>query len=205
MDWKDQIQILETDTLLLEPLEEKHIPELVTIATGHPEIWTHYVYDGSSKARIEEILKKYLQFKKEGIWLTFTIRNKKTGKILGSTSLIEMDQKNRNLEIGATWYEPKYWGTSVNPEAKLALLSYCFEILKTVRVCIKTDEKNIRSQKAIEKIGAQYEGTLRNEMIRDNGVIRNSKYYSFIDEEWPQTREQLKQLIVQKQNTSPEK
>jgi len=73
----------------------------------------------------------------------------------------------------------------------LLLLTYCFEQLQAVRVQLKTDERNLRSRKAIEKIGGQFEGILRNDMIRDNGTYRNSAYYSLLIQEWPQKKRNL--------------
>lgn len=195
MNWKEKFQHLETENILLEPLEDQHIPVLLKLAEPHPEIWEFYTFDGTKPERLKEMLETFLRYKKEGKWFPFVVILKQTNTIIGSTALIDLDETNRKLEIGATWYSPEFWGTSVNPECKYALLSFCFETLKTVRVYIKTDEKNIRSQKAIEKIGARYEGTFRNDMIRDYGVKRNSKYYSIIDGEWKNTKEHLLTLI----------
>ena len=106
--------------------------------------------------------------------------------------------KHKKLEIGSTWLHPGYWATEINLECKLLLLTYCFEELKAVRVQLKTDENNIRSRKAIEKIGGQFEGVLRNEIIRDNGTKRNSAIYSIIDEEWTAKKERLIELFTKK-------
>lgn len=83
----------------------------------------------------------------------------------------------------------------VNTECKLLLLRFCFEELRTVRVQLKTNEKNMRSRRAIEKIGGRYEGILRNDLIGDNGIPRNSAYFSIIDTEWPEVKRKLEQLL----------
>jgi RimJ/RimL family protein N-acetyltransferase len=88
----------------------------------------------------------------------------------------------------------------VNLECKLLLLEFCFEELNAIRVQLKTDENNIRSQKAIRKIGAQYEGVLRNDWIRDNGTIRNSVYFSIISSEWKEVNIKLLALLNEKLN-----
>jgi RimJ/RimL family protein N-acetyltransferase len=87
--------------------------------------------------------------------------------------------------IGWTWYSPEAWGRSVNPEAKLLLLEHAFETWGAVRVALKTDAKNLHSQAAIRKLGAKYEGTLRNHRIRRDGSLRDSVVFSIIDSEWP--------------------
>lgn len=198
MSWKEHFQSLETASVMLVPLEEKYFSPLIQQAAEHPKIWEFYLYDGADSERYREILETYLRFKNGGEWLPFVILSKKDHQVIGSTALIELDEQNRKLEIGATWLIPEYWGTSVNLECKLALLTFCFETLKTVRVLIKTDQKNIRSQKAIAKIGGKFEGILRKEMIRENGTVRNSVYFSIIDEEWKDAKTHLIHLLKEK-------
>ena len=111
---------------------------------------------------------------------------------------MDIQPKHKKLEIGTTWLHPDYWGTAVNLECKLLLLTYCFESLATVRVHLKTDEKNLRSRKAIEEIGGQFEGILRNDMLRDNNTRRNSAYYSITDVEWPDKKIKLTELYYSK-------
>jgi len=95
------------------------------------------------------------------------------------------------LKIGWTWIVKDYWGTNVNFESKFLLLSYCFEILKTVRVQLKTKDTNMRSRKAIEKIGAKFEGILRKDKIQDDGTTRNAAYFSILDDEWENAKTKL--------------
>ena len=99
--------------------------------------------------------------------------------------------EHRKLEIGWTWYDPAYWRTGYNRECKLLLLTYCFEVLNTVRVQLQTDENNERSRTAILGIGATYEGTMRKERIRANGANRNTAMYSIIDDEWVEVKAKL--------------
>jgi RimJ/RimL family protein N-acetyltransferase len=107
---------------------------------------------------------------------------------------MDIQQQHKKLEIGSTWLHPTYWATVVNLECKLLLLTHCFEVLEASRVQLKTDENNIRSRKAIEKIGGQFEGILRSDMLRDNNTKRNSAYYSIIAEEWPVIKIKLTDL-----------
>ena len=101
---------------------------------------------------------------------------------------MNIEPVHKKLEIGWTWLHPEYWASEINLECKLLLMTFCFEEWNAVRVQLKTDENNIRSRKAIEKIGGQFEGVLRNDMIRDNGTNRNSVYFSILDTEWEMKR-----------------
>ncbi|MDJ1499626.1 GNAT family protein [Xanthocytophaga agilis] len=108
---------------------------------------------------------------------------------------MDIQPKHKKLEIGFTWMHPDYWGSSINTECKFLLLHYCFEHLDIQRVHIKTDETNTRSRKAIEKIGGQFEGIIRNDMVRDNGTKRNSASYSIIDQDWQHIKAHLLQIL----------
>jgi RimJ/RimL family protein N-acetyltransferase len=126
-----------------------------------------------------------------GTQFPFVIYHKSEKRIIGSTRLLELQQNHLKLEIGWTWLHPKYWGTSVNLECKLLLLTFCFENLKITRLQLRTDEKNTRSRKAIEKIGGQFEGIVRHDMIRDNGTNRNSALYSILNDEWKNAKQNI--------------
>lgn len=113
----------------------------------------------------------------------FTILDK-DDNIIGSTRYLDIDPSNRSLEIGWTWLHPDHWNTPTNPACKYLLLSHAFEELNYIRVQLKTDIRNIRSQKAMEKIGATREGVLRANMLLPNGHQRDSVYYSILASEW---------------------
>lgn len=113
------------------------------------------------------------------------------GSVVGTTSYLEIGVKDARLEIGGTAYRPELWATRVNPEAKLLLLRFAFEQLGAGRVQLKTDVRNQRSQRAIARLGARYEGTLRRYQRRDDGSVRDTVLFSIIAEEWPAVREEL--------------
>ncbi|MCI2256387.1 GNAT family N-acetyltransferase [Domibacillus sp. PGB-M46] len=92
---------------------------------------------------------------------------------------------HKSPKVGWTWFHPSVWGTPVNKECKHLLLRYCFHELGIIRIQLKTDHRNIRSQKAIERLGAGKEGILRNHMIRGDGSYRHSVFSSIIASEWP--------------------
>lgn len=123
------------------------------------------------------------------------IYDKQLDQIVGSTSFLSISIPNRNLEIGYTWLTPTVWRTRVNTECKYLLLKHCFETLKTIRVQLKTDRRNVRSQRAIERIGAIKEGTLRNQMIMPDGYLRDSVLYSIIDQEWASVKRKLERML----------
>ncbi len=188
---------LRGETVELIPLTTAHYEELTKLA-GDKRIWEFYAFDGSNPQIFEQVLNSTLKKKETGEQYPFVIKLRHNGKIIGSTRFMEIVPKDRKLEIGGTWLAPQYWATRVNPESKLLLLSYCFEQLHLVRVQLKTDVLNMRSRKAIEKIGAQYEGILRNELIRANGTNRDSAFYSILDREWPDVKQQLIQQVKHK-------
>ncbi len=119
-----------------------------------------------------------------------------SGCVLGSTSYLDVQPVNAALEIGSTTYAPAVWGGPVNPETKLLLLGYAFDVLGAGRVQLKTDIRNTRSQRAIERLGARYEGVLRRHMRRDDGTMRDTVMFSIIAEEWPAVHEALTKRVA---------
>lgn len=119
-----------------------------------------------------------------------------TGKdrVVGSTRYLNIRPEHRSLEIGWTWLGQEWQRTGVNTEAKLLLLAKAFDRCGCVRVEFKTDARNLRSQRALERIGATREGVMRNHMIVQGGFVRDSVYFSIIDREWPRVRERLQTL-----------
>ena len=115
--------------------------------------------------------------------------------IVGSTTYLNADRANRRVEIGATWITPAWQRTGVNTECKLLLMRHAFEALGANRVELKTDSLNMQSRAAIARIGAREEGTLRNHMVRTDGSLRHSTYYSVTVQEWPRVQEHLRRLL----------
>jgi RimJ/RimL family protein N-acetyltransferase len=109
---------------------------------------------------------------------------------------MDIQPHNRTIEIGGTWYAVRFQRTAANTESKYLLLTYAFETLECIRVQFKADLRNERSQKALERIGAVYEGTLRNHMILPDGSIRSSVYFSILDSEWPAVKSHLEDMLA---------
>ena len=118
------------------------------------------------------------------------------GTLVGTSSLLEIDLANESIHLGATLYGRRWWGTAVNPEAKLLLLAHCFEDCGYGRVKIQTDTLNTRSQAAIAKLGAQREGVLRRHIKREDGTFRDSVVFSVLIGEWPAVRAGLSRRLA---------
>lgn len=187
---------LEGNYVKLLPLDQLHLHELKILAS-EPRIWEFYSINCAVPEKFDSVFEKAFRAKENGTEFPFVIIEVKTNKIIGSTRYLDIRADHRKLEIGWTWLHPHYWATVINLECKLLLLEFAFEQLKAVRVQLKTDEKNIRSRKAIEKIGGKFEGVLRNDMIRDNGTLRDSAYFSIIPDDWVEVKQNLVSKISQ--------
>ncbi len=131
-----------------------------------------------------------------GVSLPFAIVEKQSSQAVGSTRFGNIDRTNRRLEIGWTWVARPWQRTPANTEAKYLLLQHAFEHLGAIRVEFKTDSLNERSRRAILRIGAKEEGTLRNHMITQGGRLRPTVYYSVIDSEWPTARAAIEEKLA---------
>lgn len=204
MNWIKYPVTLKGQIVTLFSMTKKHFEPLAQLAADK-RIWEFYAYDASSREKFRKIFDAALAARKKGIQFPFVIYHNRERKIIGSTRFLDIQPEHRKLEIGATWLHPDYWATDVNPECKLLLLTCCFETLRAVRVQLKTDENNLRSRKAIEKIGGQFEGILRHDMLRENGSKRNSAYYSITDEEWRAKKISLLALYNEKRSSMAKK
>ncbi|KUF35016.1 MULTISPECIES: GNAT family N-acetyltransferase [Lysinibacillus] len=187
---------LENDVVKLKPLELNDLPGIIE-AGRYPEIWSHMSTTIKKKEDVNNFVENALITRSGKTEFPFVIVDKKSGDIIGSTRFMDIDDKHQRLEIGNTWLTPAYWRTAINTNCKYLLLQYCFEQLHLKRVQIKTDHENIRSQKAIERIGATKEGILRNHMIRKDGTTRHTVMYSITIEEWSKVKKHLEELLVQ--------
>lgn len=171
----------------LEPLRPPHAPGLLKAGKA-PEIWPWMPARLTDEAAVAKFIADALKAEQAGTDFAFAVVEQSSGRVLGSTRYMDVSKPHRRLEIGWTWYMPEVWGGLVNPEAKYLLLRHAFEEWGALRVQLKTDARNLRSQAAIRKLGAQYEGTLRNHMVRPDGTVRDSAMFSLIDTEWPAVR-----------------
>ena len=187
--------ILENDIVLLRPVELTDI-ESIAEAGRDERIWEHRQVSLTTKKAVEQYVKNAIAERNLKVSYMFVIIDKKTNKIVGCTSFLDISLEHKRLEIGNTWINPSVWRTPINTNCKFLLLTYCFEQLKLNRVQLKTGHQNIRSQKAIERIGAVKEGVFRNHMIRRDGSIRHTVMYSITNEEWLNVKEQFLQHLL---------
>lgn len=174
----------------LEPLTVAHESE-IAMASDDPRIWVHTSFARTAKDYVSAALIAM----EMGEQVPFVVRRLSDGNVVGMSRLFEIDTHHLRCEIGYTWYIPDEWGTRVNPEAKLLLLTHCFETWGARRVQFKTDHENLRSQAAIAKLGAAKEGVLRAHMIRRDGTQRHSAIYSITHEEWPKVKAGLEKRL----------
>ena len=179
----------------LEPLSEAHVEGLAKIGVGQP-FWDFMVYGemasvGDMRNWVKDIMARGVR----GTDLPFAVVHLESGRVAGATRYLNIMPNDRWLEVGGTWYGPEFQRTVVNTECKYLLLGHAFEKLGCVRVQIKTDSRNERSQKAIERLGAKKEGILRNHMILLDGYIRDSVFYSVLDSEWPVVKKKLEEMM----------
>lgn len=179
----------------LEPLAHAHIPDLA-IAGADASIWQYMPYPPATtelamRGWVEEILSRQAR----GTDLVFAVIHLASGRAIGSTRYMDIQPRNRGLEIGGTWYAVAHQRTAVNTECKYLLLRHAFEVYDCIRVQIKTDLRNQRSQRAIERLGAAREGVLRHQVIMPDGYFRSSVYYSILAEEWAGVKAKLEEKL----------
>jgi RimJ/RimL family protein N-acetyltransferase len=176
----------------LEPLTTHHAADLLE-AGRDPSIWTYLsrpaFHDLSDTQRwIAEVLTEVAS----GRQIAFATIDLRLGRAVGSTRYLDIRLADRGIEIGSTWIGTAAQRTAINTECKYLLLEHAFETLGALRVQLKTDARNIRSQNAIARIGATREGVLRSHMIVRDGHVRDSVYFSVVDSEWPAVKASLR-------------
>jgi RimJ/RimL family protein N-acetyltransferase len=182
--------ILEGDYVRLEPLSHDHADDLREATQDGKlfELW--YTPVPSPEGMTAEIDRR-LGLYDAGTMMPFATIDTATGKAIGMTTFMNIKLENFKVEIGSTWMAQSYQGTAVNPEAKLLMLSYAFDVVNCNAVELRTHEKNAQSRAAISKLGASLDGMLRNDMVMPNGTLRNTAVYSITKDEWPAVHDRL--------------
>ncbi|HET7484009.1 MAG TPA: GNAT family protein [Solirubrobacterales bacterium] len=184
---------LEGSIVRLEPLREEHTEELWEVAQA-PEIWA-WLANLNQRERFDIWMRLTLEAAQAGSEGPFTTRDARTGRAIGSSRYLNVRPNDRVVEVGWTWLHPSAWRSGANVEAKLLMMRHAFETLECVRVEFKTDARNERSRAALAALPAKFEGILRNHMIVPDVGQRDSAYYSVIDSEWPEVRENLERRL----------
>ena len=185
---------LEGRYVRLEPLTMAHHASLCEVAF-EPEMWRWMLSDAATPGDVAQFISGALAEQSQGVSLPFATIDVAAGRAIGSTRYLNISAPNRRLEIGSTWVSANWRRTAANTEAKLLMLRHAFETLGALRVEFKTDELNTRSRTAILRIGAQFEGIFRKHMVMPNGRIRNTAYYSIVDDDWPGVKASLERML----------
>ncbi|WP_421804676.1 GNAT family N-acetyltransferase [Flagellimonas sp.] len=180
--WLRPIQ-LEGESVKLVPLQKSQKVDLV-FAASDGKLWELWYTTVPSPKTMDSYLDTALAQQAEGNALPFAIINKKTNSIVGSTRYLNVDAKNKRLEIGATWYAKKVQRTGINTECKYLLLKYAFENLNCIAVEFRTHFHNHPSRNAILRLGAKQDGILRNHRVDEHGNMRDTVVYSILNTEW---------------------
>ena len=187
-----QPTVLEGNHVRLEPLALTHVPDLYAAGGGDEEVWRwNPRMLPQTEEQMHDLVLDALAHQSAGDYTCFAVVQRESGRAVGSTSFMNVPQYDHSIEIGYTWYARSVWRTAVNTESKLLLLTHAFEELGFDRVMLKTDHLNVRSQQAIARLGATYEGTLRHQVIRRDGTWRDTVYFSILAEEWPDAKRAL--------------
>ena len=193
--------VLEGTFVRLEPMTLEHHTGLCEIGLD-PEIWRFTTVMIRTAEEMRGYMESALALQRENATLPFVTIERSSGRIIGSTRFGNYDPANRRIEIGWTWIARPWQRTAINTEAKYLMLSHAFEKLHCVRVELKTDVLNAPSRKAMLRIGAKEEGVLRKHTLMWSGRYRDSIYYSILDEEWPDVKQQLENMLVRRPETA---
>lgn len=169
--------------------------DLIAEVAFDERIWPFLSTTIQTRQDVETYVETAIANMTSGAEYTFIIIDQVTGSIVGSTRFMDISRQHNRLEIGSTWITPNYWRTAINTNCKYLLLEYCFETLDMKRVQIKTDNENERSKQAIARIGAKFEGILRQHMTRKDGTIRDTAMFSVVHTEWQETKVHLQKLL----------
>lgn len=181
---------LESEKVLLRPLQHLDIASFSTL-TKDASLWKYFTMLLNHPDELLRWVEMALKEREEGKRIPFTIIEKATGAICGSTSLGSISYFDKRIEIGWSWLGRQYQGTGINFHAKFCLLSFVFDLLSFERVEIKTDNLNERAKQGLRKIGATEEGVLRSHMQMPMNRRRDSVYFSILKDEWPGIRKSV--------------
>lgn len=189
---------LQGSYIYLETLTAQHIPAIKTLAKDE-RLWQYtktLLVDDTFDQQFEKYISAALDDRNTGGQHSFVIRDVLTAQIIGMTRYYRVEPAHKRLSVGYTWYKPEVWGGVQNKECKFLLLRYAFETLKYQRVEFEVAHQNIRSQKAVRKIGGVQEAVLRKHGLHADGTVRDTVVFSIIDDEWAGVKEKLLAMVA---------
>lgn len=190
MAWTESDFVLEGDVVRLEPLSIDHVDALCEVGLD-PELWRWTIAIVRTPADMRRYVERAIAERGRGTAYPFATVERSSGRVVGTTRFCAIEPAHRRLEIGYTFVAPAWQRTAVNTEAKLLMLRHAFETLGMHRVELKTDVLNRKSRDAMLRMGATEEGVLREHAIAEDGRIRDTIYYSVLEDEWPAVRDRL--------------
>lgn len=186
---------LEGSLVRLEPVRRDHAHLFWEIAQNDLDhIFRWIPYSMKTPQDFERLIDKAFEEQERGESVVFATMERKSGRTIGSTRFMNIDRMNRRVEIGSTWIAPAWQRTGANTEAKYLMLGHAFEVWNCMRVELKTDALNQKSRNAILRIGAKEEGTLRRHLITWSGRVRDTVYFSILDDEWEDVKTRLEAM-----------
>ncbi|MCH9757064.1 MAG: GNAT family N-acetyltransferase [Gammaproteobacteria bacterium] len=191
--WLEAFQ-LDGKSCALIPLDTTHLNDLISAASDD-ELWKIRYAQVPSPESMEAEINRRLALKTKGLMLPFTVIDARTNKMVGMTCYTQVDEDNKRLGIGWTWYAKQAQRTAINTECKYLLLKHAFENLGCIAVEFKVDTFNIKSQNAVLRIGAKLDGTIRNHSKLNDGHVRDMHSYSILPNEWPNVKAHLEWLM----------
>ncbi len=193
--------LLAGDIVELRPMQLGHVDGLIAAASSG-ELWNLRYTNVPKPSTMRDMVEHALQQRECGSEFPFVVHLKSTGEVVGTTRYYYIEPNNRNMSIGFTWYAEKFHRSGVNTESKYLLLNHAFDVMNCISVQWHTDHRNKRSQAAIKRLGATFEGVLRNHKIMPDGVIRHTHCFSMLDTEWPESKDYLQSRLLHYKNNN---
>ncbi|TDP01504.1 GNAT family N-acetyltransferase [Flavobacterium sp. 245] len=189
--------ILEDDFVLLRPLQESDVENLLDISINEPETWKYSLVGADGEENLINYMQQAVKARENEKEFPFIVFDKKSQKYAGSTRFYDINLEFKTLQLGYTWYGSAFRGTGLNKHCKFLLLQFAFETLGLERVEFRADNNNERSIAAMKSIGCKVEGVLRSNMpTRENNLRRDSIVLSILKNEWfDEVKENLKRKL----------
>jgi N-acetyltransferase len=193
--WPLQKVILQAYSVSIVPIDYTHLEHL-SVWSAEEDIWRYMTFAHlASKNELEDWIGTAMEANKHGTEMNFAIIDETSQSAVGTTSFYRVVPEHRRLELGKTWLGAPYRRTAINTAAKYLMLNHAFETISANRVELNTDARNLRSQRAIERLGATRDGVLRCHTIMRDGFVRDTVNYSFTMKDWPTTKVFIRKLL----------
>jgi RimJ/RimL family protein N-acetyltransferase len=176
--------VLEDQRVRLEPLDWKHFGELLPTCLRYPDLLKYSQADFGSEEALKDYVQQALKQREQQTRYPFSIYDKISRQFVGTTSFGELSAYNRTIKIGYTWISRNCHKSGLNRHCKFLMLAHAFEKMGMLRVFFRADSRNMESRRALEALGAQYEGEFRSDTLMPDGFRRSTVYYSILWEEW---------------------